>query len=58
VRGGINDRVFIDAGLKDAGLFEDRPWTALAAGSLYFTAMGLWRMRLWRWRLPDANSAQ
>ncbi|MDP3859491.1 MAG: hypothetical protein Q8Q73_17180 [Stagnimonas sp.] len=47
--GGINEQVFVAAGLVDAGLFEDRPWTALAAGSIYFTAMGLYRMRLWRW---------
>lgn len=50
VHGGISEQVFIDAGLGDAGLFEDKPWTALAAGSIYFTAMGLYRMRLWRWR--------
>jgi hypothetical protein len=47
--GGISEQVFVAAGLVDAGLFEDKPWTALAAGSIYFTAMGLYRMRLWRW---------
>ena len=46
---GITDQVFADAGLKDAGLFEDQPWQALATGLLYFALMGLWRMRLWRW---------
>jgi len=50
LNGGITEQVFTDSGLAGAGLFEDKPWTALAAGSIYFTAMGLYRMRLWRWR--------
>lgn len=48
-RGGITVQVFADSGLAGAGLVEDQPWTALAAGSFYFTLMALWRMRLWRW---------
>ena len=47
---GITDEVFAAAGLKGAGLFEDQPWKAMAAGVIYFSATGLWRMRLWRWR--------
>lgn len=47
--GGISEQVFADAGLAGAGLFEDRPWTALATGTIYFLAMGFYRMRLWRW---------
>ena len=47
--GGVTEQVFLDSGLKDAGLFEDHPWVALAGGSIYFTAMGLWRLRVWRW---------
>lgn len=45
----ITDQVFAAAGLAGAGLFEDQPWRALAAGTLYFGLLGLWRMRLWRW---------
>lgn len=50
LRGGIDYRVFRDAGLSGKSLFQDKPWAALAAGSIYFTAMGIWRMRPWRWR--------
>ena len=57
---GISDDVFAAAGLQGAGLFEDRPWQALAAGMTYFSLMGLWRMRPWRWFAarepsPDPN---
>jgi hypothetical protein len=45
---GISDAVFATAGLKDAGLFEDQPWKAMAAGLIYFSLIGLWRMHLWR----------
>jgi hypothetical protein len=55
--GGITERVFLDAGLKDAGLFEDKPWVALSAGTFYFSAVGLWRMRIWRWRFHPAAAA-
>lgn len=48
-RGGISDGVFLAAGLADAGLFEDKPWIGLAAGTMYFSAMAIWRMRPWRW---------
>ena len=49
VRGGIDYRVFREAGLSGKDLFDNKPWAALAAGSIYFTAMGIWRMRVWRW---------
>lgn len=49
VRGGVTPQVFADAGLAGAGLMADQPWIALAAGTLYFAAMALWRMRIWRW---------
>lgn len=52
-RGGVSDEVFAAAGLAGAGLFEDQPWVALAGGALYFGAMGLYRLRLWRW--PQAG---
>lgn len=48
-RGGISTQVFADSGLAGAGLVQDQPWAALAAGSFYFSLMALWRMRLWRW---------
>lgn len=48
-RRGITREVFDLSGLAGAGLFEDQPWRALAAGVLYFSLMGLYRLRLWRW---------
>ena len=51
-RGGITPQVFEASGLAGAGLFEDKPWAGLAAGTFYFGAMSLYRMRLWRWRAP------
>ena len=49
VPGSITPEIFTASGLDGAGMFEDRPWAALGAGMLYFGAMGLWRLRLWRW---------
>ena len=56
LRGGISPQVFLDAGLADAGLYEDKPWVGLSAGTFYFSAMALWRFRLWRWRAATRRS--
>ena len=53
-RGGIDYRLIREAGLTGKPMFEQSPWALLASGAIYFTAMGLYRMRLWRWRRPAA----
>ncbi|WP_158608576.1 hypothetical protein [Stagnimonas aquatica] len=56
-RGGLDYRLIREAGLSGKPMFEQAPWTLLASGALYFTAMGLYRMRLWRWRRPGPQPA-
>lgn len=54
---GLTPQMIAAAHLPGSGLWIERPYTALAAGVLYFTAMGLLRARMWALILRHAPPA-